>query len=207
MTKEEELTLIRRVLAGETEAFEPLVTENQTRAYHLAVRLLGNEADAADAVQDAFVKAYTSLGDFRGESRFSVWLYRLTNNVCLDMLRRRKRQNAVSLQTEDDSGEDTDLDIPDDTFSPERLTEKAEDARAVREAIAALSEDLRRILTLREIGGLSYEELSAELGLEPGTVRSRLNRARKKLCLLLTESGNFSEYLPSKERKGGAEHD
>ena len=68
-------------------------------------------------------------------------------------------------------------------------------------------EDLRRILTLREIGGLSYEELSAELGLEPGTVRSRLNRARKKLCLLLTESGNFSEYLPSKERKGGAEHD
>ena len=207
MTKQEEEKLIARVLDGDGDAFEPLVEENQTKVFHLALRLLGNEADAADAAQDAMIRAYTSLASFRGECRFSVWLYRLTNNVCLDMLRRRKRQNAVSLQTEDDSGEDTDLDIPDDTFSPERLTEKAEDARAVREAIAALPEDLRRILTLREIGGLSYEELSAELGLEPGTVRSRLNRARKKLCLLLTESGNFSEYLPSKERKGGAEHD
>ena len=207
MTKQEEEKLIARVLAGDTDAFEPLVEENQTKVYHLALRLLGNEADAADAAQDAMIRAYTSLASFRGESRFSVWLYRLTNNVCLDMLRKRKRQTAVPLQAEDDQGEETELDIPDETFSPERLAEKAEDARAVREAIAALPEDLRRILTLREIGGLSYEELAAELGLEPGTVRSRLNRARKKLCLLLTESGNFSEFLPSKEGKGGAERD
>lgn len=202
MTKEEELTLIRRVLAGETEAFEPLVTENQTRAYHLAVRLLGNAADAADAVQDAFVKAYTSLGDFRGESRFSVWLYRLVNNVCIDALRRRKRQETVPLQTEDENGEETELPIPDERWDPETLAERAADREAVREAMAALPADCREILTLREIGGLSYEELSTELNLETGTVKSRLNRARKKLCQLLLASGNFSESGPSKKGKG-----
>ena len=202
MTKEEELSLIRRVLAGDTDAFEPLVTENQTKAFHLACRLLGNETDAADAVQDAFVKAYTALGDFRGDSRFSVWLYRLVNNVCIDMLRRRKRQETVPLQTEDADGEETELPIPDERWDPETLSERAADREAVRAALAALPADCREILTLREIGGLSYEELSAQLGLEAGTVKSRLNRARKKLCQLLLETGNFSDFQPSKKGKG-----
>ena len=204
MTKQEEEKLIRRVLSGDADAFEPLVTENQTKVYHLALRLLGNEADAADAAQDALIRAYTSLGSFRGDSRFSVWLYRLTNNICIDYLRRQKRQNTVSLQTEDEDGESADWDVPDDTWSPEVIAVRAEDARAVREAIAAMPRDLREILTMREIGGLSYEELADTLGLELGTVRSRLNRARKKLCAILTESGNFSEALPSKNGKGGA---
>ena len=202
MTREEEQDLIRRVLSGETDAFEPLVTENQTRAFHLACRLLGNEADAADAVQDAFVKAYTSLADFRGDSRFSVWLYRLVNNVCIDMLRRRKRQETVPLQTEDEDGEETELPLPDDRWDPAALAERAADREAVRAAMAALPADCREILTLREIGGLSYEELAGQLGLEPGTVKSRLNRARKKLCRLLLETGNFSPPEPSKKGKG-----
>ena len=197
MTKEEELSLIRRVLAGDTDAFEPLVTENQTKAFHLACRLLGNETDAADAVQDAFVKAYTALGDFRGDSRFSVWLYRLVNNVCIDMLRRRKRQETVPLQTEDDDGEATELPLPDDRWDPAILAERASDREAVRAALAALPADCREILTLREIGGLSYEELAEALNLEPGTVKSRLNRARKKMCALLLQSGNFSHRDPS----------
>ena len=141
MTKEEELSLIRRVLAGDTDAFEPLVTENQTKAFHLACRLLGNETDAADAVQDAFVKAYTALGDFRGDSRFSVWLYRLVNNVCIDMLRRRKRQETVPLQTKDADGEETELPIPDERWDPETLAERAADREAVRAAMAALPAD------------------------------------------------------------------
>ena len=206
MTRQEEEKLIARVLSGDVNAFEPLVTENQTKVYHLALRLLGNEADAADAAQDAFVRAYTSLSSFRGDSRFSVWLYRLTNNICIDYLRRQKRQNTVSMETEDEDGESTQLDIPDETWSPETLAERAEDARAVRAAMAALPDDLREILTMREIGGLSYEELADALGLELGTVRSRLNRARKKLCAILTESGNFSEAAPSKNGKGGVRH-
>ena len=206
MTRQEEEKLIARVLSGDVNAFEPLVTENQTKVYHLALRLLGNEADAADAAQDAFVRAYTSLSSFRGDSRFSVWLYRLTNNICIDYLRRQKRQNNVSMETEDEDGESTQLDIPDETWSPETLAERAEDARAVRAAMAALPDDLREILTMREIGGLSYEELADTLGLELGTVRSRLNRARKKLCAILLESGNFSDARPSKNGKGGVRH-
>ena len=102
MTKDEEKGYIERVLTGDESAYEPLVTENQTKVYRLALRILKNEADAEDAAQEAFLKAYTSLADFRGDSRFSVWLYRLTNNICIDMLRKNKRAVIVSLQTEDD---------------------------------------------------------------------------------------------------------
>ena len=202
MTREEEGALIERVLAGDAEAFEPLVLEHQTNVYRLALRLTGNEADAADAAQDAFLKAYASLATFRGESRFSVWLYRLTNNVCIDLLRRRR--DAVPLQTEDDEGSETELPLPDERWDPEALAQRAEDVRAVRAAMAALPADCREILTLREIGGLSYEELAASLGLELGTVRSRLNRARKKLADELMKSGNFSSAPAVKKREGGA---
>ena len=202
MTKQQESDLIAQVLAGDAEAFEPLVKEHQTNVYRLALRLLGNEADAADAAQDAFLKAYTSLSSFRGESRFSVWLYRLTNNVCIDALRRRR--DALSLETEDDEGETTALPLPDERWSPETLAERAEDIRAVRSALDALPDDCREILTLREIGGLSYEELAAALRLELGTVRSRLNRARKRLADELMKTGNYSAPGPSKHREGGA---
>ena len=102
--------------------------------------------------------------------------YRLTNNVCIDALRRRR--DALSLETED--------------------------IRAVRSALDALPDDCREILTLREIGGLSYEELAAALRLELGTVRSRLNRARKRLADELMKTGNYSAPGPSKHREGGA---
>ena len=194
MTKDEEKGYIERVLAGDESAYEPLVTENQTKVYRLALRILKNEADAEDAAQEAFLKAYTSLADFRGDSRFSVWLYRLTNNICIDMLRKSKRAVIVSLQTEDDDGEETEIAIPDERYSPERL--------AVRTALAALPDDCREILALRESAGLSYDEIAAALSLEVGTVKSRLNRARKKLCIALLKSGNFSDRFPSKQGKG-----
>ena len=202
MTKDEEKGYIERVLAGDESAYEPLVTENQTKVYRLALRILKNEADAEDAAQETFLKAYTSLADFRGDSRFSVWLYRLTNNVCIDMLRKNKRAVIVSLQTEDDDGEETELAIPDERYSPERLAERAADRDAVRAALASLPDDCREILALRESAGLSYDEIAAALSLEVGTVKSRLNRARKKLCAALLESGNFSDRFPSKQGKG-----
>lgn len=153
MTKDEEKGYIERVLAGDESAYEPLVTENQTKVYRLALRILKNEADAEDAAQEAFLKAYTSLADFRGDSRFSVWLYRLTNNICIDMLRKNKRAVIVSLQTEDDDGEETEIAIPDERYSPERLAERAADRDAVRTALAALPDDCREILALREERG------------------------------------------------------
>ena len=197
MTREEELRLIERVLSGEPDAFEPLVLEHQGRVYSIALKLMGNEQDASDAAQEAFLKAYTSLGDYRAESRFAAWLYRLTNNVCIDLLRKRKRTAAVSLQQEDDEGEPMELQIPDDRLSPEDELERKELRDAVRTAMDSLPEDCRRILTLRELGGMSYDELASTLGIEVGTVKSRLNRARKKLCARLLESGNFSAAAAS----------
>ena len=170
--------------------------------YRLARRILKNETDAEDAAQEAFLKAYTSLADFRGDSRFSVWLYRLTNNICIDMLRKNRRAVIVPLRTEDENGEEAELPISDERYSPERLAERAADRDAVRSALAALPDDCREILALRESAGLSYDEIAAALSLEVGTVKSRLNRARKKLCAALLESGNFSDRFPSKQGKG-----
>ena len=154
-----------------------------------------------DASQETLLRAYRSLGGFQGDSRFSVWLYRMTSNVCIDLLRKRKRRAEVSMTVTNEDDEESELEIPDERFSPESALDKAECARAVREGLEKLPEEYRRILTLREIGGLSYEELADALELELGTVKSKLFRARKKLCSLLLESGNFSGADASKGRK------
>ena len=197
-----EQELVRAARGGDADAFEALVRRYEKPVYALTLRMFGNPADAQEAAQEAFLKAYTSLADFRGDSRFSVWLYRLTNNICIDMLRKNKRAVIVSLQTEDDDGEETEIAIPDERYSPERLAERAADRDAVRTALAALPDDCREILALRESAGLSYDEIAAALSLEVGTVKSRLNRARKKLCIALLKSGNFSDRFPSKQGKG-----
>ena len=203
MTREEELQIIAQVLAGDKNAYEPLVLEHQTRIYNLSLRILGNETDAWDAAQEAFLRAYTNLADFRGESRFGVWLYRLTNNICLDILRKQKRRPAVSLDAmENEDGENETLQIPDERFSPQEELEKKELRAAVSRAMDQLPEEYRQILSLREIGGLSYEELAGILNLETGTVKSRLNWARKKLCALLLRDGNFSISESSNKGKG-----
>lgn len=193
MTREEEHALIRRVLAGDTDRFEALVKAHEKGVYNLALRMLGSEQDALDAAQEAFFRSYKALGSFRGESRFSVWLYRLTGNVCMDMLRRAGRTGTVSL-TEENEGE---LPIPDERADPQRLLERKDLRRAVREAMDALSPEFRQVLALRDINGLSYEEIAQTTGLEPGTVKSRLFRARRKMARLLAADGNFSDYASS----------
>ena len=205
MTKEEELALIARIIAGDRQAFEPLVLENQGRVYSMALRMMGNEADAADAAQEAFIKAYSALESFRGESRFSSWLYKLTGNVCIDLLRSRRRGQVVSLQDLSmEEEENQEYQIPDDRFRPETELERRELRRAVGAALAQLPEDYRQILTLRELGGLSYEELAARLHLESGTVKSRLSRARRRLCDILSREGNIPPLAASKKGKGGS---
>ena len=199
MTKEEELRLIERVLRGDSDAFEPLVLENQQRVYNVALRITGNEADAWDAAQEAFLRAYRGLKDFRGESRFSTWLYKLAGSAAIDLIRRRKDAQLISLYDEEDCA----VEIPDERFEPETELEKKELRENVRRALSLLPEDYRHILTLRELGGLSYEELAEQLGLEAGTVKSRLSRTRQKLCALLSRDGNFSAPAASKRQKGG----
>lgn len=201
MTREEENILIAKIQNGNQASFEKLVLENQTKVYNLALRMVGNEQDAFDMSQEAFIKAYNSIALFRGESRFSVWLYRLTTNVCLDFLRSEGRKSHGSLTYMSEEDDDKELEIPDERFSPETLAEKKELREAVNRGLMSLPKDYRAILLLREIDGLSYEEIADALALEEGTVKSRIFRARKRLCAILKADGNFSFGLSSKNAK------
>lgn len=201
MTIEEENDAVRRVLDGDADAFSPLVEAYQKNVYNLALRMTGNPEDALDMAQEAFIRAYNSLSSFRGDSKFSVWLYRIVSNVCLDFLRARKGRTAVPLSQTDPDGEDAALEIPDERALPEAELERALTRDAVRRGLQALPDDQREILLLREIQGLSYEEIAAALSLEGGTVKSRIFRARKKLCAYLLADGNISEVFSSTQTK------
>lgn len=203
MTREDEMLIIQKVRAGDVDAFELLVREYEKNVYNLALRMVKNPDDAADMTQEAFIKAYNSLSSFRGDSKFSVWLYRIVSNVCLDYLRSVSRHPTVSLSVENDEGEETELDIPDESKSPEELLECKLTRESVRRGLEALPEDYRQILLLREIQGLSYDEISEILSLELGTVKSRIFRARKKLCEFLLRDGNIPAALASSISGGG----
>lgn len=205
MTREEEAAIVRKVLAGDANAFERLVLEYEKNVYSIAKRMVGNSEDASDMTQEAFIRAYNSLSSFRGDSKFSAWLYRIVSNVCLDFLRSRNRRPTVSLSMEDEDGDETQLDIADDSQSPEQLLDRTLTRESVRRGLDTLSADYRQILLLREIQGLSYEEISAALDLEVGTVKSRIFRARKKLCAFLIKDGNIPEFMTSGKMKGGEE--
>lgn len=203
LTRERELAVIQKVKKGDVNAFEELVAAYEKNVYNLALRMVGNPEDAADMSQEAFIKAYNSLDNFRGDSKFSVWLYRIVSNVCLDFLRRRSRRSTVSLSLEDDDGEDVQLDIADESQSPEKLLERRLTRDAVRRGLEAIPPDSRQILLLREIQGLSYDEISEALGIEVGTVKSRIFRARKKLCAFLLRDGNIPDTISSSKKGGG----
>ena len=203
MTREQEAAVIERILAGDVNAYEELVTAYDKNVYNLALRMVRNEEDAADMAQEAFIKAYNSLSNFRGDSKFSVWLYRIVSNVCLDFLRKQGKRSTVSLSVEDSDGEDAQLDIPDETQSPHQLLERKLTREAVRRALDELPEEHRQILLLREIQGLSYEEIAQALSLEAGTVKSRIFRARKKLCAFLLKDGNIPDFVSSSYQGGG----
>lgn len=203
MTIEQERRCIRRVLSGDSEAFEPLVQEHQKIAYNLALRMLSHPQDAEDVTQEAFLKAFRSLGEFRGDSRFASWLCRIVSNLCLDRLRSRARRPDGSLTVENDEGEEAQMDIPDESFSPAALLERKLTRESVQRGLESLSPDLRQILLLREIQGLSYEEIGRTLSLEPGTVKSRIFRARKRLCTFLLKDGNLPDSAASSLTKGG----
>lgn len=203
MTREREAAIINAVLGGDVNAYEILVKEYEKNVYNLALRMTGNSEDAYDMSQEAFIKAYNSLSSFRGDSKFSVWLYRIVSNVCLDFLRSRNRRATVSLSMENDEGEEVELDIADENSSPQALLDRSLTRDAVRRGLQALPPDHREILLLREIQGLSYDEIAETLDLEVGTVKSRIFRARKKLCAFLIKDGNIPDYVSSSKQRGG----
>lgn len=190
MTQQE---LVIRAKAGDSEAFGRLLEENQDRVYSLALRMVNNPEDAADLTQEAFLSAWRGLESFHGEAAFSTWLYRLTSNLCIDFLRREKRKRAAGpVFYLDDTEEEVPLELPDYGAEPHRKLEQTEVRQQIAQGMAALSPEHRQILSLREISGLSYQEIADILAVEEGTVKSRIARARTALRKKLLESGNFS---------------
>ena len=193
--KEQELTV--RARAGDAAAFEQLLLANQDRVFSLALRMVGSREEAEDLAQEAFLKAWSGLAGFQGDSSFSTWVYRLTTNVCIDFLRKQKRRRdiePVASLDDADSGRPEPADLSQD---PHRHVERAERSQALQRGLAALPEHQRQILVMRELSGLSYQEIGAALSLDPGTVKSRLARARLALRKILLAEGNLFGFPPS----------
>ena len=193
----DELRAIAQAKKGDADAFAILVETYETSVYRLALRMCGNAHDAEEVAQEAFVAAWKGLPAFRGESKFSSWLYQLTTNAAIDFLRREKRHRAA-VPMEDEPEPAT----PD---TPQQAVEESEVRQALQQALDTLTPEHREIFLLRQMRQLSYEEIGRLLGLECGTVKSRLSRAKKQLREILTQKGNL--FAPSSVIKSGEEED
>lgn len=178
--------LIRATLEGDEEAFRELMERYKGRAFGVAVGIVGNGDDALDVVQDSFIKAYYKLKEFRFGSNFYTWFYRLLVNQAIDRWRKASREAAVPLD-EARLGEETAADAVIRPRTPEELTANRELRDALGRAIGALPAYHRAVIVLREVEGLSYEEIARTLDCSLGTVMSRLHYARAKLREALKE--------------------
>jgi RNA polymerase sigma-70 factor, ECF subfamily len=180
--------LVARAQAGDGRAFEALVRRYERWVFTLAIRMVGDRGEAEDIAQDVFLKAYGGLSAFRGASRFSTWLYAIASHHCLNHLASRARRPVPESSLRPPGSDADDPPGPverlaDEAPRADALLERQETVRQVQEALLRLTEDHRLILVLREIQGLSYEEIAEAVGTEVGTVRSRLHRARMALKL------------------------
>jgi RNA polymerase sigma-70 factor (ECF subfamily) len=165
---------------------DEFLEKNSRMVYNLALRLVGNPADAEDLAQDALIRALKALPDFRGDSSQSTWVYRITLNTWKNRVRSEKRRSfwkmlPLHLLFGDDEADSEGKSLPADDPPPDAGLESEETSRAVQKALLELDEDSRAVVVLREIEGLSYDRIAATLGLPEGTVKSRLSRARDAL--------------------------
>lgn len=193
MLSDEELVL--RSKNGDIDAFEELVSRYDRKIYSIAYRLIGNRDDANDIAQEAFLKAYQGIKNFRGEASFQTWLSRITTNVCRDELRRRSRKPVDRLDEnivleEGEVAKQVAAKEP----GPAELYEQKELSVRIQKLIDTLAPDFRLALVLRDIEGYSYDEIAQYLDCSLGTVKSRISRARnylkEKLIIEREQKGN-----------------
>jgi RNA polymerase sigma-70 factor, ECF subfamily len=175
----DDIEIIRRFKHGEAAAFNDIVLKYQDRIFNLCLYMLRDTHDAQDAAQDCFIKACRALQDFSPDASLYTWLYRIAMNTCLDSRRKRSRVRTDNHSTLED--------MPSPQPSPEKLYESKEISVAVRGALQQMPEKLRTTIVLREIEGLSYEEIAEILDISSGTVKSRISRAREELRRLLRD--------------------
>lgn len=181
--REVDQALVQRVQAGDQQAFGLLVAKYQRRLMRLVMRLVRDPAEAEDVTQEAFIKAYRALSSFRGESAFYTWLYRIGINAAKTWLVSSGRRAPTSTEVDNEEAEGHDNAEPlRDTDTPERILMSRQIAQTVNTALDHLPEDQRTAITLREIDGLSYEEIANAMNCPVGTVRSRIFRAREAIA-------------------------
>jgi len=180
----EEVSWVKRAQEGDAEAFRHLVERYQRRVYCLAYGIVRNRDDAWDLAQEAFVKAFRNLNRFKGNSGFYTWLYRIAYNLCIDKMRARSRRSFVEIDSNRMLQAAVAKEAPLDSH-PAVNMERQELAKVIENALNQLSEKHRAIIVLREIEGMSYEEMSEVLKVSKGTIMSRLFHARRKLQDLL----------------------
>ena len=196
-------SLVREARHGDARAFRTLVERYQRRVYQLALGMVKDPDEAMDITQETFVRVHRYLPSFKGDSAFFTWTYRIATNLCLDAARRRGRSERVEID-ESDAEIEARMDPPSAAFAgPQRAALNAELKAKIDDALASLSENHRAILLLREVEGLSYEELARALGIRKGTVMSRLFHARLKMQNKLREY--LGEEAPEKDEPGEGE--
>lgn len=189
----DENKLVNKAVKGDNSAFEALMEKHMGIIYNIALRMAANQDDAEDMTQEIMIKIFRSLGSFKGNSKFSTWIYRVAVNTCLDELKKKKNKKHLSLDAEisGDDGENQ-IEIKDDSPSPEKLAEQNELRDMVAAAVKLLSDEHRAVIVLRDIRGMSYSEIAGILGCSDGTVKSRISRARAQLKMILEKEYNFN---------------
>ncbi len=185
----EDVELVKKCQSGDTQAFNQLVTKYRGKAFAMIYNMVRNEQDAWDLAQDGFLKAWKSIGNFRGQSAFYTWLYRIMSNVSIDWLRKKKIEGAVEL---DDAIELKDIAAgsatsPKAVLMPDEKIGHDEIRRRIDAALEKLSPEHRAVIVMKEIDGLQYHEIAAALDCSIGTVMSRIFYARKKLQTMLKD--------------------
>ena len=181
--------LVARARDGDRSAFARLVDRHSISVFNLTLRIVGNREDAEEAAQDAFVRAYRNLGRFRGDARFSTWLYRIAVNVSLSSARRSRRDlSTTSLSGSEDEEEGLPLQLPDPSANPAERFEQGEFREQVRNMVAALPPIYSAVISMYHIQSLTYDEIAESLELPIGTVKARLFRARAALRKLIYRS-------------------
>ena len=183
----EDQNLVQAARRGDMAAFEELVARHRDRIYARAYSMLRNEEEAIDLSQEAWVKGWQRLRQFQGESSFGTWITRIVINLCLDQLRKQKRQRTESIEALDEESGGVERQMPVVTVNPTAGLERAELRRRIDRALGQLSYEHRTVLVLHEFEEMEYKEIARTMGCSIGTVMSRLFYARRKLAALLAD--------------------
>lgn len=197
----DELKLIKKAQKGDVSAFEQIITRYRSVVYSVSYRYAENQDDASDMAQEIFLKMFRTINSFQFKSRLSTWIYRVATNTCLDLLKKRRNSFSESAYSYDVGYEDSDgnqnfAEVEDTRFMPDKKAEEAETKDVINRAIGRLPDDYRTAVILRDIRGLSYEEIADITDCSVGTVKSRISRARKNLREILSEDRElFEEFF------------